>query len=63
MGVGPGFAARLIHVARALDVRGPRVLDLQIALMAFDHGATEIWTNDRAFVAPQGKTVVDPLAD
>ena len=60
-GPGPGFGERLLEVARALNVRGPRVFDLQIALMAFDHGCTEIWTRDRGFVAPPGVSVVDPL--
>ena len=43
---GPGFGERLMQVARDLDVSGPRIFDLQIALTAFEGGATEIWTHD-----------------
>ena len=57
----PGFAPRLAAVAETLGLRGSRILDLQIALTAFDNGATEIWTHDRAFVAVPGMRVVDPL--
>jgi predicted nucleic acid-binding protein len=48
-------------LAEELDVRGLRIFDLQIALAAFDNGATEIWTHDRNFVAVPGMLVRDPL--
>jgi predicted nucleic acid-binding protein len=48
-------------MATDLEVRGPRIFDLQIALTAFDNGATEIWTHDRGFVAFPGLAVHDPL--
>jgi hypothetical protein len=48
-------------VAADLAVSGPRVFDLQIAMAAFEGGATEIWTHDRAFVTVPGLRVRDPL--
>lgn len=59
---GPGFGERLIQVARDLDVSGSRLFDLQIALTAFEGGATEIWTHDADFVSVPGLRVHDPLA-
>lgn len=59
---GPGFGERLMLVARDLDVSGPRIFDLQIALTAFEGGATEIWTHDADFVSVPGLRVHDPLA-
>ena len=56
-----GFWYRLTQLARDLDVQGPRIFDLQIALTAFDNGASEIWTHDRHFTAFPGIRVVDPL--
>ncbi len=59
---GPGFAARLVQTAVDLNVRGPRVFDLQIALCAMDGGATELWTRDERFVKVPGLRVRNPLA-
>jgi predicted nucleic acid-binding protein len=58
---GPAFPERLTQLAADLAVTGPRIFDLQIALLAFDGGATEIWTHDRKFVSVPGLRVVDPL--
>jgi predicted nucleic acid-binding protein len=58
---GPGFGDRLLQVASDLDVSGPRVFDLQIALTAFEGGATELWTHDAAFATVPGLRVADPL--
>ena len=58
---GPGFGDRLLQLAADLGVTGPRVFDLQIALCAFESGATELWTHDRAFVKIPGLAVRDPL--
>jgi predicted nucleic acid-binding protein len=58
---GERFSTRLLQVATDLEVRGPRIFDLQIALTAFDNGATEIWTHDRNFVTIPGLRVHDPL--
>jgi uncharacterized protein len=59
---GPGFGERLLQTAAALGVSGPRIFDLQIALTAFEGGATELWTHDGGFVAVPGLRVSDPLA-
>jgi toxin-antitoxin system PIN domain toxin len=58
---GPGFGERLLQAARDLGVAGPRVFDLQIALTAFEGGATEIWTHDTSFVSVPGLRVHHPL--
>lgn len=58
----PGFAERLVVAAAARKVTGPRIFDLQIALAAFEAGAREIWTHDRAFVSVTGLPVYDPIA-
>jgi len=58
---GPGFGERLLQTASALAVSGPRIFDLQIALAAFEGGATELWTHDAAFVTVPGLRVRDPL--
>ena len=55
------FWPRFLQVASDLDVEGVRIFDLQIALTAFDNGATEIWTHDRNFVTIPGLRVHDPL--
>ena len=59
---GRGFGARLAQLAVDLDVAGPRVFDLQIALTAFDNGATELWTADARFVKLPGLRLFNPLA-
>ena len=58
---GPGFAARLAQMATELDITGARIFDLQIALTAFDNGATEIWSHDKGFAAFPGLRTHDPL--
>lgn len=58
---GPGFGDRLLQLAADMQVTGPRVFDLQIALMAFESGATQLWTHDKAFVKIPGLVVRDPL--
>ncbi len=58
---GAGFGPRLLDLARRLDVRGVRIFDLQIALLALDGGATEIWSHDRDFHSLPGLPVTDPL--
>ena len=58
---GPGFGDRLLQVATDLDIVGPRVFDLQIALAAFEGGATELWTHDAKFVKIPGLRLHDPL--
>ncbi len=59
---GPGFAARLGHLAADLGVAGARIFDLQIGLCALDGGAIELWTHDQNFVKIPGLVIRDPLA-
>ncbi len=58
---GPGFGQRLMRWAALLKVRGRRIFDLQIALIAFEHGAREIWTHDRNFTTVPRVKTYDPL--
>ena len=58
---GPALGQRVMDIASRLDVVGARVFDLQIAVTALDHGATEIWSHDRRFVMPPGLRLVDPF--
>ena len=55
---GVGFGTRLAQLAVELSSVGPRIFDLQIALMAFEGGATQLWTADRRFVSAPGLPVV-----
>ena len=58
---GPGFGDRLLQLATDLIVVGARVFDLQIALAAFEGGATDLWTHDARFVKIPGLRLHDPL--
>lgn len=58
---GPGFGNRLLRLAADLKVQGARIFDLQIALMAFEGGANEVWSHDRNFQSVSGLPVRDPL--
>ena len=58
---GPGFGDRLLQLATDLGVVGARVFDLQIALTAFEGGATDLWTHDARFVKIPGLRLHDPL--
>ncbi len=55
------FWEHLVRAAADLRVQGARIFDLQIALTAFQNGATEIWTHDAGFVSLPGLTLHDPL--
>jgi hypothetical protein len=57
----PALAPRCLQIAEQLDVRGPRIFDLQISLTALDAGVTEIWTHDSGFIGLPGLKVLDPL--
>lgn len=59
----PGLERTLTAAARQLRVQGARVFDLQIALIARENGAREIWTHDAGFVTVAGLRVHDPLAE
>jgi hypothetical protein len=56
-----GFWEKLTRLAADLQVAGSRIYDLQIALIAFENGASEIWTHDRNFTRVPGLRVHDPL--
>lgn len=58
-----GFWERLARVAADLRIQGPRIFDVQIALIAFENGATELWTHDARFVTLPGLPLRDPLAE
>ncbi|MFT4569454.1 MAG: toxin-antitoxin system PIN domain toxin [Hyphomicrobiaceae bacterium] len=58
---GPGFGPRLLACACDLELSGVRIFDLQIALTAFDNGATQMWTHDVNFIRLPGLRVIDPL--
>jgi uncharacterized protein len=57
-----GFASRFLKLAVDLGVTGHRIFDLQIGLIALEHGAREIWTHDRNFLRLPGLRVVEALA-
>jgi len=54
-------AATVIEIAVRLKVRGPRIFDLQIGVLALQSGVREFWTHDRGFIALPGLKIVDPL--
>ncbi len=56
------YSERLLTMASELNIQGPRIFDLQIALTAFDNGARELWTHDRKFVSIPGLKVRDPIS-
>lgn len=58
---GTGFWERLTQLASAMKIAGARVFDLQIALIALENGATELWSHDRGFGVLPGLVVRDPL--
>ena len=58
---GPGFGQRLMRWAASLKVSGKRIFDLQIAVIALEHGAQEIWTHDHNFASVPAVKLKDPL--
>jgi predicted nucleic acid-binding protein len=56
-----GFMERLAQLASNLKIQGLRIFDLQIALVSFEGGASEIWTHDRHFASLPGLPARDPL--
>ena len=56
-----GFANRLFSKAVQLRLQGPRIFDLQIALISQENGAREIWTHDHGFIKVSGLAIRDPL--
>jgi uncharacterized protein len=60
---GPGFGQRLMRWAASSKVRSKRIFDLQIAVIAFEQGAREIWTHDQNFATIPSVKVYDPIAE
>jgi toxin-antitoxin system PIN domain toxin len=58
---GPGFPDHFLQRAVKMSVSGARIFDLQIALIAADNGARELWTHDLNFVPLPGIKIRDPL--
>jgi toxin-antitoxin system PIN domain toxin len=56
-----GFPEYLLQRAVNMSVSGARIFDLQIALIAANSGAREIWTHDQNFVGVPGIRIRDPL--
>jgi toxin-antitoxin system PIN domain toxin len=56
-----GFGERFLRLAADLGVTGSRIFDLQIAAIAYENGARELWSHDRNFLTVSGLRVVDPL--
>jgi uncharacterized protein len=56
-----GFAEYLLQRAVNMSASGARIFDLQIALIAADCGAREIWTHDLNFIRVPGIRIRDPL--
>ncbi len=57
----PKFQQQLIAEATRLEICGAKIFDLQIALIAKENKASEIWTHDKNFVRLQGLSVYDPI--
>lgn len=56
-----GVSERLTAMAKELGVRGARIFDLHIALIARDNGARILWTHDSHFLSLPGLALHDPL--
>ena len=56
-----GHYELVTELARSGKVRGPRLMDVHLAALAIEHGAT-LCTTDRGFVRFPGLRVEDPLA-
>ena len=59
---GPGFGLRLIQRASDIRLSGKRIFDLQIALVAYENGASEMWSHDHNFVCVPGLKLCNPFA-
>ena len=54
---------RCLQLADQMNVRGPRIFDLQISLTALEAGVSELWTHDAGFIGLPGVRIRDPLQD
>lgn len=62
LGAEASVGRRLVRLAVDPGLSGPRILDLQIGLIALEGGADVIWTHDAGFVPAPGLRVEDPLS-
>ena len=58
---GAGFGQRLMRWAASQKIKGKRIFDLQIAVIAYEHGVQEIWTHDQHFASIPPVKIRDPL--
>lgn len=58
----PGSCDRLLTLADREQVPSLEIFDLEIALIARDNGAREIWSQDRHFRTVAGLKLINPLA-
>ena len=56
-----GVGRRILGLAADLELSGRRIFDLQIALIALEAGARELWTADRGFVRIPGLVLRHPI--
>ena len=55
------FWRRFVNAGNENNISGARIFDLQIAMIAYENGAAEIWTHDKKFRSLPGLKVVDPI--
>ena len=58
---GLNFEKKLMQPAQELNIQGVRIFDLQIAVLALEHGAKQLWTHDKNFIKLPGLKVHDPI--
>ena len=56
-----GFHQRLIDLAHRQNIQGVKIFDLQIALLALENKAREVWTHDKNFIQLERLKVYDPI--
>lgn len=56
------LGAMLLGMARRMEVNGRRIYDLQIAMIALENGADELWTHDAGFLRVPGLRYFDPIS-
>ena len=57
----PDMEYRLLQAAHDLGIVGPRIFDLQIAIVSADNGAHQVWTHDSGFATIHGLKIFDPI--
>jgi len=57
LGESDGYFEKLREIAKAAQLKGPRIHDARIAALCLHHGVSELWTADRDFsLFPQLRT-------